>query len=87
MPKTTAHCTIAQALHCRSDAVEFSASEDRISNEFLMLYPPGVPLLVPGERIPAGIIRFAREMHQRGYTLTGPADYSLQQIRVVQESV
>ena len=85
MPKTAAHCTIAQALYSKSETILFSASEDRVSAEFLMLYPPGVPLLVPGERIPAETIRFALEMHQRGYTLTGPADYSLQQIRVIPE--
>lgn len=87
LPKTEALCTIAQALYSRSEDVLFSASKGRVSTEFLMLYPPGVPLLVPGERIPAETIRFALEMHQRGYMLTGPADDSLQQIRVIQESV
>ena len=87
MPKTTAHCTISQAQYSRSEAVLFSESEGKVSAEFLMLYPPGVPLLVPGERIRAETIRFALEMHQRGYTLTGPADYSLQQIRVIQERI
>ena len=87
MPETTARCTIAQALYSRSEAVLFSASEGRVSAEFLMLYPPGVPLLVPGERIPAETIRFTLEMQQHGYTLTGPADYSLQQIRVIQENL
>ena len=87
LPKTEALCTIAQALYSRSEDVLFSASKGRVSTEFLMLYPPGVPLLVPGERIPAETIHFALEMHQRGYMLTGPADDSLQQIRVIQESV
>ena len=32
-------------------------SEGRIAGEFLYLYPPGIPLLVPGERISEEIVQ------------------------------
>ena len=76
-------CTIAQALEAQTEAVSFSEAEGRISAEYLFCYPPGVPLLVPGERISAGIIRKAYEMWNGGYSLQGPEDHTLQRIHVI----
>ena len=76
-------CTIAQALEAQTEAVSFSEAEGRISAEYLFCYPPGVPLLVPGERISAGIIRKAYEMWNGGYSLQGPEDHTLQGIHVI----
>jgi hypothetical protein len=76
-------CTITQALEKQAEAVPFSESEGRISSEYLTLYPPGIPLLVPGERIPAGLIRRILSLKQHGYTLTGPEDPDISMIRVI----
>ena len=76
-------CTITQALEKQAEAVPFSESEGRISSEYLTLYPPGIPLLVPGERIPAGLIRRILSLKQHGYTLTGPEDHDISMIRVI----
>lgn len=76
-------CTIADALDADTRTVAFPLSEGMVSAEFLFLYPPGVPLLIPGERITAGIIRQAKRLKERGCALQGPEDYSLQKIRVV----
>ena len=51
-----------------------------------MLYPPGIPLLVPGERIDAEILRFAQKRKLDGYSVVGPEDESLRQIRVLDRS-
>ncbi len=78
-----ASCTIAEALDAETTAIAFSRSEGRISGEFLTLYPPGVPLLVPGEPIPASLIRTVLDLKQKGYALQGPDDHSLETIRVL----
>ena len=78
-------CTIAQAMEERTVAVSFSEAQGRISAEYLFCYPPGVPLLVPGERIDARIIHKAYEMRDGGYSMQGPEDHSLKRIHVIRE--
>src|SRR4051794_15465522 len=46
-------------------------------------YPPGIPVLIPGERINAGIIDYLRSGLAAGMTLPDPADQSLETIKVV----
>ena len=43
----------------------------KVAGEFVNLYPPGIPLLVPGERIEEQFIRAIRERIQHGYTVQG----------------
>lgn len=40
-----------RALHGDCERISLSAAEGRISAEYVMAYPPGIPILVPGERI------------------------------------
>ena len=47
------------------------------------MYPPGIPLLVPGEIITAGLIRRILTLKEKGYTLTGTEDHTLRMIRVI----
>ena len=76
-------CTIAEALDAKSVKVPFASSEGRVSAEFLLLYPPGIPLLAPGERIHQDLIRRAAYLRQKGYSLQGPEDFSLNTIRIL----
>ena len=79
----SAVCTIAGALDADAETVSFPASTGRVGAEFLTLYPPGIPLLVPGERITDNLIRNVLSLKERGYSLTGPDDHSLKTIRVM----
>jgi hypothetical protein len=46
-------------------------------------YPPGIPVIVPGERITAELLKYLRSGLAAGMQLPDPADPSLQTIRVV----
>ena len=48
-------------------------------------YPPGVPALLPGERITAEVIAYLRELTTAGARLHGAADPSFQTVRVLAE--
>ena len=39
------------ALHCRTRRISLEQAEGEISAEYVMAYPPGIPILIPGERI------------------------------------
>lgn len=42
-----------------------------IAQEYIYLYPPGIPLVVPGERITEELLRFCREAEEEGFRLRG----------------
>jgi arginine/lysine/ornithine decarboxylase len=54
----------------------------RVSAEQITPYPPGIPALVPGERITAGIVEYLRTGLAAGMVLPDPADPELTTIRV-----
>ena len=63
--------------------VPFSHSVGMICAEIITFYPPGIPLLCPGERITQEIIDYCRLLQQGGMHVSGPEDYTLKTIKVV----
>ena len=74
---------MAQAEDCPREAVALQEAAGRVSAEFAYLYPPGIPLLVPGEEIPAQLPQLLAHWQKIGLSLQGLADYSGQSIQVV----
>ncbi|MDN4611869.1 aminotransferase class I/II-fold pyridoxal phosphate-dependent enzyme [Arthrobacter burdickii] len=69
-------------------AVEVVPAEEapgRIAAEMATPYPPGVPLLLPGERINKAAVDYLRSGVEAGMVLPDPGDPSLKTIRVVRE--
>jgi lysine decarboxylase len=58
----------------------------RISAESIAGYPPGVPALLPGERVTAEVIAYLRELTAAGARLHGAADPSFTTVHVLVES-
>lgn len=58
----------------------------KVSAEFVYLYPPGIPLLVPGEEISPALLQTVTELLQKGFTFMGCADERLQRLRVLELS-
>ena len=67
------------------DVVAFDDAEGRISAETVVVYPPGIAGVVPGERLNAELIRWVGALVEQGATLRGTFDGSLDRIRVVRE--
>jgi arginine decarboxylase len=63
---------------CLSDAV------GRVAAELVASYPPGIPVIVPGERITRAIVDFLQAQLHAGARMVGVADPTLATIRVVQ---
>src|SRR3954462_12723138 len=58
----------------------------RISCESIASYPPGVPALLPGERIMAETVTYLRELAASGARLHGASDPAFQTINVLRET-
>lgn len=71
------------AFFARHEPVEFEQAAGRISGETISFYPPGIPLLMPGERITEKLIRYCREMQKKKLLVSGPRDSALRQIEVL----
>jgi len=67
----------------RTVAIEDSAG--CISGEFVMAYPPGIPILAPGERITGEIIDYIAYAKAKGSSLTGTEDMCIEKIKIVEE--
>jgi arginine/lysine/ornithine decarboxylase len=65
----------------RRVALEHAAGE--IAAEPVSPYPPGVPLLVPGQRVHHGHIEFLQKGLAAGMIIKGASDPSLEELRVV----
>lgn len=60
-------------------------SAGKICGEFVMCYPPGIPILAPGESITEEILHYINYAKEKGCFLTGTEDMSLNNINVVEE--
>ncbi len=65
------------------EAVDFISSGNRCSASFVCLFPPGQPLLVPGEIITADLIAYIMEMKKQGITVTGLTGPNQDKIEVI----
>jgi arginine decarboxylase len=66
-----------------AESVPVDAAIGRISAESIAGYPPGVPTLLPGERITPEVVSYLRELTAAGARLHGAADPSFHTVRVL----
>lgn len=71
------------AFFAPSRAVPLAAAIGEVSTELVIPYPPGIPVLAPGDVISAEKVDYLREGAAHGMYLSGPADPLLHSIRVV----
>ncbi len=70
----------------RAEAVPVDEALGRISCESVAGYPPGVPALLPGERVTAEVVSYLRELTSAGARLHGAADPTFATVRVLIEN-
>lgn len=76
---------ISDAMEKTGKNVLLKEAENKVSREFLYLYPPGIPLLTPGERIGGELLNRILNFRQEGYSIQGLADYQAEYIQVISE--
>ncbi len=75
--------TPQEAFYAEKVSLPIEQSAGHICAESVMCYPPGIPILAPGERITREILRYIRYMKDKGGSLTGPEDLSIQRLNVL----
>ena len=52
-----------------------------------MCYPPGIPILAPGERVTDKILEYIRYAKDKGCQMTGPEDTKIERLNVLKPAL
>lgn len=73
-----------EAFYADKKSIPIEDSENKICSEFVMCYPPGIPILAPGEKITREILDYIKYAKEKGCSLTGTEDEKIEYINVVE---
>ena len=78
-------CGPQDAFYAEKESLPVAETAGRICTEFVMCYPPGIPILAPGEKITDEILTYIRYAKKKGCQITGPEDMSIRRLNVMTE--
>lgn len=84
-PLPTVGCSPRLAFFAYKETVPFAEASGRVAAEPVMFYPPGIPILCPGDCIDEQSLHYIQCMQQLGLKVVGPQDASLQMLQVLAE--
>ena len=71
------------AFYAEKCSLPLDETAGRVCSEFVMCYPPGIPILAPGERITPEILDYIRYAKAKGCQMTGPEDPEIEYLNVL----
>ena len=74
-----------KAFYSNKRSVPINQSSGMVCGEFVMCYPPGIPILAPGEKITDEIINYINYAKEKGCFMTGTQDMKIENINVVED--
>lgn len=74
------------AFYEETETIPLAEAVGRISAEFMMVYPPGIPIFIPGEMITTDNLAYIKENIEAGLPVQGLEDHTLETIKVIQQS-
>lgn len=83
MPTAQVGLPLRDVFYQKKKTILLEHAENYICGEQISFYPPGIPVLLPGELISRDIIEYCKKMKKLGISVSGPADSTLKTIRVV----
>lgn len=75
-----------EAKELQTELISVNKSAGRVSAGFVSLFPPGSPLLIPGEFIEEKLIVYITWMKEAGLTVTGLSGENKDRIEVIRET-
>lgn len=72
-----------EAFFANSEVIPIAETQERICAEIICPYPPGIPVLMPGEIITKSALEYLQEIQDMGGFISGCADETLQTVKVV----
>ncbi|HLO04318.1 MAG TPA: aminotransferase class I/II-fold pyridoxal phosphate-dependent enzyme [Symbiobacteriaceae bacterium] len=75
-----------EAFYAETESVPLLEAEGRVIAEMVKVYPPGIPIVLPGEIVSAENLAYIQECIDAGLPVQGPEDTSIRTVRVVREA-
>ncbi|WP_027293338.1 aminotransferase class I/II-fold pyridoxal phosphate-dependent enzyme [Robinsoniella sp. KNHs210] len=75
--------TPQEAFYAEKESLPIRETAGRVCSEFVMCYPPGIPILAPGEKITQGILEYIEYAKMKGCSMTGPEDPDIGHLNVL----
>lgn len=85
VPVTASVLPLREVFFKKKKTVSLLEAQGRVCAEQVSFYPPGIPVLLPGELITQEIITYCKLLKDLGLPVSGPADSTLQTIRVIED--
>lgn len=76
-------CSPQEAFYAEKISLPIMETEGRVCSEFVMCYPPGIPILAPGEKITKDILNYISYAKEKGCSMTGPEDPEILHLNVL----
>lgn len=80
-PKVVA--TPQRAFYAEKESLPIKETVGRVCSEFVMCYPPGIPILAPGEQITRDILDYIQYAKEKGCSMTGTEDPNIERLNVL----
>lgn len=71
------------AFYSEKVSLPLEKCKNMICAEFVMCYPPGIPILAPGELITEEILKYIVYARDKGCSMTGPEDMEIKHLNVL----
>lgn len=75
--------TPRKAFYADKISLPLDETSGKICTEFVMCYPPGIPILAPGELITDDIIKYIEYAKEKGCSMTGTEDINIEHLNVL----
>ena len=86
-PRLRSLMPIASAMDKDLERVALRESGGRISGEYIYIYPPGIPIVAPGEEISGEALDLVLRFMEQGLPVQGPQDRALEWLLVVRQNI
>ena len=76
-----------EAFYSAKESLPVEKTEGRISGEFVMCYPPGIPILAPGEMVTQEIVEYILYARDKGCSMQGMEDPKVEYLQVLKGGI
>ena len=76
-----------QAFYAEKESLPMEQAAGRISGEFVMCYPPGIPILAPGEMVTQEIVEYILYARDKGCSMQGMEDPKVEYLQVLKGGI
>jgi len=77
--------TPRKSFYANKISLPLEESAGHVCTEFVMCYPPGIPILAPGELITREIIEYIKYAKEKGCQMLGAEDINIERLNVIAE--